>query len=129
MNQMDYTTLMKRTATIQGLFYIVTGLWSLASIGTFQAVTGPKTDLWLVKTVGTFLIVIGGVLLMSAMRKAFSAEVLLLGAGIALALAGVDVIYVVLGRISPVYLLDGIVELVFVGAWSKAYWMRYRAAF
>ena len=42
-----------RTAlTVQGLFYVVTGLWPLVSLSTFEFVTGPKTDDWLVHMVG-----------------------------------------------------------------------------
>jgi len=29
---------------IQGVYYLLTGLWPLVSIETFQMVTGPKTD-------------------------------------------------------------------------------------
>src|SRR5437879_6174180 len=32
----------------QGLYFLLTGLWQLLSISSFQAVTGPKHDLWLV---------------------------------------------------------------------------------
>jgi hypothetical protein len=42
----------RSVALIQAAYYVGAGLWSLASIRTFEAVTGPKTDRWLVKTVG-----------------------------------------------------------------------------
>lgn len=76
---------------------LLTVLWSLLSIDTFQKVTGPKTDLWLVKTVG----VIGAVLGVSG-------------------LAAVDVFYVAKGRISPVYLLDAAAELALAGGLTLA---------
>lgn len=41
---------------VQGAYYIVTGMWPLLHIDSFQVVTGPKDNLWLVKTVGLFLI-------------------------------------------------------------------------
>ena len=31
-------------AYAQGGFYLVTGIWPLVSIGSFQRVTGPKVD-------------------------------------------------------------------------------------
>src|SRR5438270_11614006 len=41
---------------VQGVYYLLTGVWPLVSIDTFQMVTGPKTDLWLVQTVGALII-------------------------------------------------------------------------
>jgi hypothetical protein len=50
---------------IQGVDWLLTGIWPLVSIGTFQAVTGPKTvnlvtgleaDHWLVNTVAVLII-------------------------------------------------------------------------
>jgi hypothetical protein len=104
-------------STIQGLYYTLTGIWSLVSIDTFQMVTGPKTDLWLVRTVGVLVIVSGAVLLLAARRRHFPAEVILLGTGQALALAAIDVVYTAAGTISPVYLLDAVAEIVLVAMW------------
>ena len=44
---------------LQGLYYAVTGLWSLAHYRSFQAVTGRKNDQWLVRTVGLLTSAIG----------------------------------------------------------------------
>src|SRR4051812_49609509 len=53
---------------VQGLYYLVTGVWPLVSIETFQMVTGPKTDHlvtgretdhWLVMTVGVLVTAVG----------------------------------------------------------------------
>src|SRR5689334_22911224 len=55
-------------ATIQGLYFLATGVWPLFHIESFLAVTGPKTDLWLVQTVAALLVVAGGVLLIAAAR-------------------------------------------------------------
>jgi hypothetical protein len=104
-------------ATIQGSYYVLTGLWSLVSIDTFQMVTGPKADLWLVRTVGLLVMVSGGVLLLAARRRHFSAEVVLLAIGQALALTAIDIFYVAVGRISPVYLLDALAEIILVSMW------------
>lgn len=96
----------------QGLYYLATGLWPLASIGSFQRVTGPKTDLWLVKTVGALIAVEGGALTIAERRHRFTPEMALLAVGSALGLAAVDVAYALRGRISPIYLLDAIAEVV-----------------
>lgn len=95
----------------QGLYYLATGLWPLASIRSFQRVTGPKTDLWLVKTVGALIAVEGGALTVAARRHRFTPEMALLAIGSALGLAAVDVAYALRGRISPIYLLDAVAEL------------------
>lgn len=46
---------MRTLAFLQGTYYLLTGVWPFASMGTFLAVTGPKTDLWLVRTVGALV--------------------------------------------------------------------------
>ena len=33
----------------QGALYVVTGVWPLLHMASFEAVTGPKTDDWLVR--------------------------------------------------------------------------------
>jgi hypothetical protein len=104
----------------QAIYYALTGIWALVSIGTFQKVTGPKVDTWLVKTVGALVIVIGGVLGMAGLRKRATPEVPVLAVGSALALTGIDVVYVARKRISPVYLLDALGELMLVGMWVLA---------
>ena len=43
----------------QGVYFLLTGIWPLLSMRTFEAVTGPKVDRRLVKTVGVLVAVIG----------------------------------------------------------------------
>ncbi len=107
-------------AWVQGAYYAATGLWPLLSIGTFQAVTGPKHDLWLVRTVGALVLVIGGVLLVAAQRRAVTPEVALLGSSSALAFSIVDVVFVSTRDVGAVYLLDAIPEIALVLAWGLA---------
>lgn len=121
MNRPRLARLLRLVSLTQGLFYAATGFWSLVSITTFQMVTGPKTDLWLVKTVGVLVIVIGAVLIMAALRRRITPEIRLLAVGSALGLAAIDIIYVSRGRISPVYLLDAIAELILVAVWALAW--------
>ena len=68
---------------VQGIYYLVTGVWPLVSIETFQMVTGPKTDHmvtgreadhWLVMTVGVLIVAIAIPLLIAALRGRTSAE-------------------------------------------------------
>jgi hypothetical protein len=104
----------------QGLFYLVTGMWPLVSIRSFEMVTGPKADRWLVKTAGVLITVIGATLTLAGARRAVTPELRLLAVGSALGLTGIDVVYVRRGRISKVYLLDAIAELALVATWVFA---------
>jgi hypothetical protein len=101
----------------QGAYFLGTGLWPLVDDRSFQRVTGPKAELWLVKTVGVLVSVIGGTLVVSGAKRAVSPETALLGAASAAALAGIDITYTAKGRISPVYLLDAVLEAALVFGW------------
>jgi hypothetical protein len=107
----------------QGVFFAATGLWPIAHLRSFEAVTGPKPEGWLVKTVGALLVATGGALA-RASRGPLSRDWAVLGAGSAVALAAVDLWYAgVRRRISPVYLLDAPLELLFAIGWA-ALWRR-----
>ena len=106
-----------RLPVAHGVYFLLTGVWPLLSIGTFEAVTGPKVDRWLVKTVGLLVAVIGASLLADASRPSRGSKVL--GAGSAAALGGVDVVYALKGRISKIYLADAVLEAVLLGLWAR----------
>ena len=117
----DTRHLFPAVALTQAALYILTGLWPLVSIGTFQKVTGPKCDIWLVKTVGVLVTVIGTAIGVAGARRNLTPETPLLGAGSAAGLAGIDIVYVAKGRIAPIYLLDALAELLLGGAWARVY--------
>ena len=108
---------MKILARAHGVYYLATGVWPLAHIDSFQAVTGAKTDLWLVKTVGLLICVIGAAVWISSRRTVPGPETVVLASGAALALGFVDVFYSARGVISKIYLLDAPVEAALAGAW------------
>lgn len=114
-----------RTASLlawgQGIFYVLTGLWPILHLSSFEAVTGPKTDDWLVKTVGVLVAVIGVVILSAARRDRITGEIVLLAAGSALGLTAIDLVYALSGVISPIYLLDAAVEIGIAAAWGMAW--------
>lgn len=106
---------MMRPPVLQGVYFLLTGIWPLVSMRTFEAVTGPKVDKWLVKTAGVLIAVIGASLLADARRPSRGSRVL--GIGSAAALGGVDVVYSLRGRISKIYLADAVLEALLVGLW------------
>jgi hypothetical protein len=115
------------TAWSQGVYFTAFGVWPLAHIRSFQAVTGPKTDHlatgsesdhWLVYTVGALIVVIGVVLLLAAWRQQISIEVIVLGMASAATLAAIDVLFVLRNTIAPIYLADAAVELLLFAGWS-----------
>jgi hypothetical protein len=101
---------MRGLLLFQAGYYLLTGIWPLISIRTFEAVTGPKTDDWLVQTVGVLAAVIGGTLLVGSRREAATRETLTLAVLAALGFAAVDIVFVVLGTISRIYLVDAVVQ-------------------
>jgi hypothetical protein len=102
---------------VQGIYFIITGVWPILHIESFIAVTGPKTDIWLVKTVGMLVLVIGAGLLTAGIRQQISLPVVLIAAGSAFGFALVDIIYVWQGVIGPIYLADAFIELIFLVFW------------
>lgn len=111
---------LSRVWLVQALYFLVTGIWPLVEIRSFQKISGPKTDIWLVKTVGVLVGVIGGVIALAGSRRRITPEISELAIGSSAGLAAIDVFYVARGRISRVYLLDALLELVLIGAWSVA---------
>lgn len=109
---------MMRLPVVQGVYFLLTGVWPLISMRTFEAVTGPKVDRWLVKTVGVLVAVIGVSLLADARRPSPGSR--MLGAGSAAALGGIDAIYSLRGRISKIYLIDAVLEAILVALWALA---------
>lgn len=104
-------------AVLQGLYYVATGVWPLVSIRTFMRVTGPKTDLWLVQSFGVVVSAIGLSLIYAALRGLLDTPSAFLGVVSAVALAGIDIAFVVRRIISPIYLADAAAELVIILLW------------
>ena len=96
---------------VQGGYYLVTGLWPLVHLTSFEAITGPKVDDWLVRMVGLLAAVIGATLLVAARQGTRTREIHVLALGSALAFAAIDIWYALQGRIASVYLADAVLEL------------------
>lgn len=109
-----------RIASLQGAYFLATGIWPLVSRRTFERVTGPKVDFWLAQTVGVLVGNIGAALLLGARHGRVSAPLEILGASSAAGLGGVDVIFSLRGRIAKTYLLDAAVEALILAGWIRA---------
>jgi hypothetical protein len=118
---------MRIIVVFQAVYYLVTGLWPVFDMDTFQAVTGPKTDDWLVNTVGLLAAAIGATLLFGAMRQKLPRETILLAVLSAASFIAIDVVYTTSGTISKIYLADAAVETFFVlGIAATAIYKRTR---
>jgi hypothetical protein len=110
-------SLVRLAPTIQGPLYVVSGLWPILHLRSFERVTGPKADGWLVKTVGGLLAVIGSSLIAGGAMRRPSRAMRVLGLGSAAVLALVDVVYASRGRISKVYFADAALQTLIGAAW------------
>lgn len=95
---------------IQGIYYLVTGIWPVIHIQSFMAVTGPKTDIWLVKMVALLSVSIAlTILLQKKHTNGFILNILT-----ALSFLIIDLYYALSTVISPIYLTDAGIQLLFV---------------
>jgi hypothetical protein len=101
-------------SSTQALYYVGTGIWPVADMQSFMAVTGPKTDLWLVETVGLLAAAIGAGTAYAAIIGKFDKPLLLLLLCAAAAFLYTDLYYFFSGVISFMYLPDAVFQLVFI---------------
>jgi hypothetical protein len=107
---------MRRVLLVQGGYYVGTGVIPFVSRALFETLTGPKREWWLVQTVGGLVTAIGAGLIAGALRNETPLPLVGVGAGSAVTLAGIDVVYVARGRIAPTYLVDAGAQLGILGA-------------
>jgi hypothetical protein len=103
-----------RTRTVllcQGGYYVATGVAPFVSRRLFERITGRKREWWLVQTTGVLVTASGAGMVSAALGRRETPEVVGIAAGCAAGLAAIDVVYALRGRISPVYLLDGAVQI------------------
>ena len=101
----------------QGAFYVLSGLWPIVHLRSFERVTGKKREPWLVKSMGGLIASVGVALMVGASERRPSRTLPWLSLGSALALGAADVIFSARGRISKVYLADAAAE----GAWAASW--------
>jgi hypothetical protein len=102
------------------VYYLITGIWPIVSLSTFEAVTGPKTDDWLVHMVGLLAATVGAALLVASWRRSPRGEMLVLAVLAAVSFAAIDLIYALNGTISRIYLADAVIQIVILVALAGA---------
>ena len=58
--------MLRALLTVQGVYYIVTGLWPIAQTASFVAAVGPKPDLFQLFVTSALIVAIGAVLVSDA---------------------------------------------------------------
>lgn len=109
--------LLVNLARIQGVYFLLSGVWPLADINSFMAVTGPKTDLWLVRTVGVLVASIGVCLLVQQAKRHIDWAVIFMcitaGGGMAI----IEIVNALTMRVPAIYFADAFLEAIFCTAW------------
>src|SRR5690606_25710327 len=101
---------------IQGIYFVVTGIWPLLNMASFITATGPKQDTWLVEMVGLLSASIGLTYISANLRR--KPLPILLGYTTSLSFLIMDVVYVMRGKIDRIYLLDASIQVLFICAIS-----------
>jgi hypothetical protein len=112
--------LLARVPIAHALYFVPTSLVALLSRPLFEAISGRKTDYWLVRTVASLLTVVGAAVGWAGAKDRITPEIAALAVGYFAALTAIDVVYVVKLRISHVYLLDGVGNLLLIAGWAAA---------
>lgn len=114
MAQLAHSKGLNNVFLVQGVYFVITGIWPLLSMGSFIEATGPKQDTWLVEMVGLLSISVGLTFLVSSLRQKHLP--VLLGYVVAASFLIMDIRYVASGVIGRIYLLDATVQFAFIAA-------------
>lgn len=104
---------------LQTLYYTITAVWPLLHIHSFVWVTGGKTDIWLVKTVSVLLLPYCFLLLYLTVNQKRNFIIVISVMICCLGLAVVEAYYYFRGVIKWVYLADAVIQLAFLGYWTR----------
>lgn len=110
---------------IQGIYFVVTGVWPLLNMASFITATGPKQDTWLVEMVGLLSASIGLTFIVSTLRRGRLPVVL--GYAVAISFLMMDVIYVATGEMDRIYLIDAAIQAAFIVAVTIMLGLRLRS--
>lgn len=97
---------------VQGIYFVVTGIWPLLNMASFITATGPKQDTWLVEMVGLLSTSIGLTYIVASLRR--RELPVLLGYLVSFSFLVMDLIYVMSGEIDQIYLVDAGIQTAFI---------------
>jgi hypothetical protein len=75
------------------VFYVVTGLWPIIHLRSFEAITGCKREGWLAQSMGGLIAAVGVALIAGSLEKWPSEALKWLGMGSAIALGMADLVF------------------------------------
>lgn len=104
----------------QGVFYVITGLWPIVHLSSFEKVTGRKRDGWLAKSMGALVTAVGAALIVGSLEPRPSRTLTWLGMGSALALGVADLVFAKQSKAPRVYLADAAAEGAALATWIIA---------
>ena len=104
----------------QGVFYVVTGLWPIVHLKSFETVTGGKREGWLAKSMGALVTVVGAALIVGSLEPRPSRTLRVLGMGSAVALGLADLVFAKQSKQPKVYLADAAAEGAALATWIIA---------
>ncbi|GIH93618.1 hypothetical protein ACFFMN_21010 [Planobispora siamensis] len=107
-------------ARAHGVFNVLSGVWPLVHLPSFEKVFGPKEDDWLVRTVAGLLVGVGWSQLRAAGEPGGVRHARRIGIATSATLLAIDLIYVPSGRIRPTYLLDAAAEAAWIAVWRAS---------
>jgi len=99
---------------IHSLYLLAAGLWPVLHLRSFIIVTGDKTDVWLVHSVGLLSVALGITFLFAFIKRQITEAMFVLAISTALGFAVIDFYYAFTGVISPVYVFDGVIQVLFI---------------
>jgi hypothetical protein len=105
----------KSILIFQVLYYLLTALWPMIHMRSFEAVAGPKKEHWLVYTVSLLLLgIISPMIYHLVNSEKVSVEIMILSIAAAMGLALIDIIFSLRGIIWKTYLIDAAIEILMI---------------
>ena len=102
---------------VQGVHYILTGLWPILHAPSFEAVMGPRPDWWTVKMFGALTAALGLVLVDAWRRAVIRHECVLFSIVGALVFAVSDAVLIIEKTAGLIYLTDLFVNAIVLASW------------
>lgn len=111
-------SLLDWVVAVQGSYYLLTGVWPIVHLESFEAVTGPKDSIFLLHMVSALIIIVAITLLVS-LRNEKTVSILFLAVGTPLSFMSIELFY--RAQIRWVYFIDFAIEAIILAAIAYGY--------